>query len=518
MDILQVSTSDRLGGAERVAWDLFRSYRNVGHRSRLAVGRRRSDDPDIIELRHEDGTRGIRHASWRAHRLLQPYYSTRFGRRLCRLTHQWASPEGWADRGAGREDFHFPGTEALLSSEFASADILHAHNLHGSYFDLRILPRLSRARPLVLTLHDAWLLAGHCAHSKGCDRWRTGCGACPDLSIYPAIKKDATAENWRTKSEIFKNCRLFVATPCAWLMRKVEQSMLMPAIVERRVIPYGVDLSIFKPGDRATARNRLGIRQDADVLLFAANGIRKNAFKDFETLRRTLSRLAARGGGGRPLQFMALGESGSIERIGDAVVEFRPFLEDPTSVAAYYQAADVYVHAAKADTFPCTILEALACGTPVAATCVGGIGEQVRPAALTGDTRSITAWNDDPTGTLSPAGDDEALAAALGMLLENATLRHRCGATGVTEARNRFDLRRHASDYLNWYREILNLATEKEIQPGGLEQVSGPERPDEDSPPLAADVARMAVSSLKRETMLARFPGELGCGAERPGG
>jgi glycosyltransferase involved in cell wall biosynthesis len=51
------------------------------------------------------------------------------------------------------------------------------------------------------------------------------------------------------------------------------------------------------------------------------------------------------------------------------------------SVARYYQAADLYVHAAPADTFPNTVLEALACGTPVVATAIAGIPEQVERRA-----------------------------------------------------------------------------------------------------------------------------------------
>ena len=459
MDILQISTSDRLGGAERVAWDLFRTYRAMGHTSGLAVGRKRSDDDGVIELRNEDESRGVRSACWKAHRLLQPYYSTSIGRRLCRLTHQYASPDGRSDRAVGREDFHYPSTQTLVSSAYSSTDIMHAHNLHGGYFDLRMLPRLSAARPFVLTLHDAWLLAGHCAHSMNCERWRSGCGECPDLSIYPAVTTDATDLNWRVKSDIYRQCRLFVATPCHWLMRKVEQSMLMHAIVERRIIPYGVDLTIFKPGNRADARAQLSIRQDAAVLLFAANGIRRNAFKDYETLRRTIARLAAQPNRPRAIQFIAVGESGPAERIGGAVIEFRPFADDPATMAAYYQSADVYVHAAKADTFPCTILEALACGTPVAATAVGGIVEQVRSVAVPNShietQHDIAQWRGNPTGALTPAGDDESLAIAVDHLLSDDSLRHRCGEEAARDAAGRFDLQRHAENYLDWYGEII---------------------------------------------------------------
>src|SRR3990172_6801419 len=90
----------------------------------------------------------------------------------------------WAARLRGREDFNFPGTAALLELPGRTPDALHLHNLHGGYFDLRALPALTARVPAVLSLHDAWLLSGHCAHSFDCGRWETGCGECPALWIY----------------------------------------------------------------------------------------------------------------------------------------------------------------------------------------------------------------------------------------------------------------------------------------------------------------------------------------------
>ena len=51
--ILQVSTYDVSGGAEKVAWDLFDTYRTRGHGSWLAVGTRRSADPDVLPIEHD---------------------------------------------------------------------------------------------------------------------------------------------------------------------------------------------------------------------------------------------------------------------------------------------------------------------------------------------------------------------------------------------------------------------------------------------------------------------------------
>src|SRR5262249_8653803 len=160
------------------------------------------------------------------------------------------------------------------------------------------------------------------------------CGKCPDLSISPAIQRDATAYNWRRKKAIFARSRLYVASPSQWLLKKVEQSILIPAIIEARVIPNGVVLSDFHPANKEAARAVLGIPQDTKLLLFAAKGIRRNMWKDFETARAAVALLANRLHG-QNLMLIALGEKGPPERIEQAEIHFIPYLDDPKTVARY---------------------------------------------------------------------------------------------------------------------------------------------------------------------------------------
>lgn len=414
--ILQISTYDTIGGAEKVAWNLFQNYRARGYGSWLAVGDKLSDDQDVLRSPERNG-------SW--------------SRLVERGTKAF-------DRYWGIEDMHFPGTWQILDLPRQRPNIVHAHNLHGGprggYFDLRALPWLSRQVPLVLTLHDAWLLSGHCAHSLKCERWKTGCGHCPDLTLDPGIERDASAFNWRRKREIFARSRVYVATPSYWLMRKVEQSMLMPGVLEARVIPNGVDLSAFRPADKHAVRDALGIPRDAIVLLFTAYAVRRNRWKDYQTIQAAVAETVERLKG-QNLYFIALGEGAADERIGDARVRFVPHLTDVQAVASYYQAADVYIHAAHADTFPNTILEALACGTPVVATAVGGIPEQVE---------------DGRTGFLVPAGDAGAMADRITRVVLDADLARRMAWGAVETARREFDLCRQVDTYLAWYHALVN--------------------------------------------------------------
>jgi glycosyltransferase involved in cell wall biosynthesis len=334
-------------------------------------------------------------------------------------------------------------------------EIIHCHNLHGGFFDLGVLPWLSQQSPVIMTCHDTWLLSGHCAYSLDCERWKIGCGCCPYLSIYPSMRQDETDYNWQRKQAIYAKSRFHLATPSRWLMQKVEQSMLAPAVVEGRVIPNGVDLSVFHPADKQGVREVLGVPQDARVLLFTAVTIRHNIWKDYQTIRGAIARVAERLPGQRVL-FLALGEEAPTERIGQAEVRFIPYQKELETVARYYQAADIYLHAARADTFPNTVLEALACGTPVVATAVGGIPEQVK---------------DDVTGRLVPPGDAEAMAEAIIILLTDEALRRRLGYDAGQDAQIRFGLSRQVDAYLEWYGAIVERQNVERstLQPANLQ-------------------------------------------------
>src|SRR5262249_25040689 len=202
--------SDIGGGAEKVAWDLFQSYRSRGYASWLAVGHKRSNDSDVLLIPNHE-----LQGSWsRVWLEFSRYLESLDGRfraawRLSDLIRGVAEPRKWLDQYRGIEDFHFPGTWRLLGLTPQLPNIVHLHNLHGDYADPRVLPWLGQRLPVILTLHDTWLLSGHCAYSLDCERWKTGCGQCPDLTIYPAVRRDMTDYNWRRKRELYARSRLY---------------------------------------------------------------------------------------------------------------------------------------------------------------------------------------------------------------------------------------------------------------------------------------------------------------------
>lgn len=430
--ILQINTRDQRGGAERVVWNLFRAYQARGRRSWLVVGKKYSRDPQVWEMANAPYATKRWSRTWlRLSEALSPLRSHREWRGIATLQaqlHLIAQPDARRQRQQGYEDFAYPGTKQLLTQLPAYPDLIHCHNLHGDYFDLTALPWLSQQRPVLLHLHDMWHFTGHCVQPIDCTRWQRGCGACPYLATYPAVAKDNTAANWQRKQAIYAASHLYVVTVSQWLLAQVQQSML-PS-VRRYVIHNGIDLTVFKPGDREAARQALGLPPTARIILFSVY----STFADLTTLQNALSRIQ-----GEELLFIGVGQQAAAGQWGQGQVMNPGYIRTPIEMADYYRAADLYLQVTQADSFPTTILEALACGTPVIATAIGGIPEQIRHGE---------------TGLLILAKDDTALSTAIQRLLQDSEQRARMGVAAALDAHQRFGLEHQVDQFLALYEEI----------------------------------------------------------------
>ena len=453
LSVVQLNTHDEIGGAARLARELHNGLNRGGVPSRFVVGYKRSADASVTEM-VSDRYRNPWSRSWLsvAAAMGASPVSFRGKGRLSGALADIALPARALARYRGVDYFGYPA--AWHPEDWCgSANLLHLHNLHGGYFDLRALPALSASMPIVITLHDAWLLAGHCGHSFDCERWRIGCGNCPDLSIPPAVRRDGTGRNWLTKRDIFASSRLYVVTPSRWLMGKVPPSILGPAVAEARVIPNGVDLEVFRPQDKRSARAALGIAGDARVLIFAANGGARNPWKDFSTIREAA--IQASQSLGREIVLLVIGGQPGDGQIGNVRLRSVGEVSDRRLLARYVAAADVSVHAVKADNFSLWLSESLACGTPPVTVRVGGIPEVVQ---------------DGVTGLVVEPGDPAAFGRALVALLSDDQLRGRMSKAGSAHASSHLGLARMVDDYRRLYHEILDREADKS-RPGAAQDL-----------------------------------------------
>jgi glycosyltransferase involved in cell wall biosynthesis len=462
--VMQVSPYDVWSGAERIAWLLFKGLKARGLQSSMAVGNKTGNDPDIVVIPNRENYSGIRQVAWRLQQaLIYHRKAFRGSYRLSRLVRVVVEMGSVRDSYLGREDYRYPGIWNL--SQFVEEpDVINLHNLHGGYFDLRALPPISHRVPTVITLHDFWMLTGLCFYPMECERWRTGCGNCPQRHTRPSIipshlRRDGTANNWKEKRDFYAKSRLFVVCPSQWLMDKAKQSILAASIIGAKVIPNGIDLSVYRPGDRSQARQILGIADGRKVFLVVGAAILRNPIKGFSTIKDAMVRLAA-SHTGSTLLLLVIGARAQDEQYSGLEIRYVPYSKNDLEIARFYQAADVYIHGAIEDNFPTTILEAIACGTPVISTAAGGIPEQLKPLMAPGvSTYGISdnvkfCSHNEATGIFVPIGDSTAMSTALGWLLANDKIREAIGANAATDASHRFALDRQLDDYLQVYESM----------------------------------------------------------------
>jgi glycosyltransferase involved in cell wall biosynthesis len=246
---------------------------------------------------------------------------------------------------------------------------------------------------------------------------------------------DRTARQWQKKRELYRDSQLHIVAPSEWMADQARASVLDDAL-SIECIPNGIDLAVFSPRDQADARQALGIRKEAKVILFVAAKVSQRRkglaylYEALHSLRET-----------EDVILVTVGSAGANQPQleGFAQVHLGQVV-DESRLSLAYSAADLYVLPTLADNQPLTVLESLASGTPVVAFDVDGIPEMI--AHL-------------DTGYLARYKDSSDLAAGMRAILGDnalsARMRDRCRETAV----KRYDLQRQARRYVELYEHAI---------------------------------------------------------------
>ena len=253
-----------------------------------------------------------------------------------------------------------------------SPDLIHLHNLHGFYINIRILfDYLAKADiPVVWTLHDCWAMTGHCAHFvyNGCMKWKTCCHHCPQKKAYPvSLVMDLSRRNYKDKKRLFTSIpRLTICTPSEWLAGIVKQSFLGNFPVY--VMPNGIDLEVFKPTP-SNFRETYGIGKRKMILAVSNVWSEKKGFLDICKMADMIDQQEY------ALVIVSITEEQKKQLPASVISIART--QNVQQLVEIYTAADVFINPTYEDTFPTVNLEALACGTPVVTYNTGGSVEAI---------------------------------------------------------------------------------------------------------------------------------------------
>ena len=207
---------------------------------------------------------------------------------------------------------------------------------------------------------------------------------------------------------------------------------------ERKVveIPLGLDLAPFlQPLDGAHARSRLGLAADKPVVAIVARLVPvKNVSLFLRAMLSVPSGFALIVGDGE------LRSSLEAEAADLGIADRTRFVGWQSDMRAIYAAADIVALTSHNEGSPVSIIEAMAAGRPIVATAVGGVPDVVRNGV---------------DGLLVPAGDGDALAAAINSLVADPLRRDRLGAAARTSVHPRFDASRLVAEITRLYESLV---------------------------------------------------------------
>ena len=197
-----------------------------------------------------------------------------------------------------------------------------------------------------------------------------------------------------------------------------------------------MDLQVFRPIAKQTARAKLGIDSCVRLIGFGADNIRDER-KGIGCLLDSLDRLPADSN----LEAIVFG-AGKLDRTPRSLRKLHQFgfVDDQATQAAIYSACDFVIVPSREDNQPSVGLEAMACGTPVVAFDAGGIKEFVQAGS---------------TGMLAPVGDKTRLAEAIQWMLNHPEARRHMGERSRLTILRDFDITQQSAQYLQIYKTLL---------------------------------------------------------------
>ncbi len=339
----------------------------------------------------------------------------------------------------------WPAWDVAGHPAVAAADLVNIHWVAGFLAAGGVRRIVESGRPVAWTLHDMRPFTGGCHYASGCRGFTAACNACPQLAAALARLPERSLARARRR---LRGLPLTFVAPSRWLADELSHSSLFdPAAHAIRVIPNGLDLECYAPGDRAATRRRLGLPAAGLGILLGSVSLdeqRKGAALAAEAVAA-----AARLGAGSPTSlFVVTYGSGSLTIPGVACRHLGS-LDEPGVIAAAH-ACDLHLTMAREDNLPNTVMEALACGLPVLATRTGGHPEMI------GDGRE---------GWLVEVDDVASAAAVLARLSSEPSQVAAAGAAARQRAESEWDSRLQARRYLDLATELAGRRTVRRGSP-----------------------------------------------------
>jgi glycosyltransferase involved in cell wall biosynthesis len=247
----------------------------------------------------------------------------------------------------------FNGIDITKHIAYQEADIIHLHWING-LISLRTLRKIRK--PVVWTLRDMWPMTGGCHYSLACEGYKNTCGRCPQLESKTEYDLSRIILNQKRK---WIPKKVWVVGISQWVSECAQQSTIFKDY-HIKTISNNINTKLFFPIDIVRARTILHLPLDKNIVLVGAEKI-DNYYKGFDLFIKSLDYLNSDN-----VHIVTFGNS------SDDALQYSKFtstslgyITDVALLRLAYSAADVFVAPSVMEAFGKTLVESMACGTPV---------------------------------------------------------------------------------------------------------------------------------------------------------
>lgn len=242
-------------------------------------------------------------------------------------------------------------------------DVVHLHCINGYFVNMyRLLNFLKQEGfSTVLTLHAEFMYTGGCGYTKGCTKYMTGCGGCPQWKDErKSLFFDRTATMWKKMKKAMEGFdKLYVVSVSPCLMERAQQATLLQGKRHCTVL-NGLDTTTFVYEKDEELAKELGI-ENKKVILHVTSDFH-NKIKG----GRYVIELARRFEKRKDVVFVVVGAEGQCD-LSNLI--FAGKVQKQKKLANYYSMAQITLLTSQYETFSMPVAESLCCGTPVVGFC-----------------------------------------------------------------------------------------------------------------------------------------------------
>jgi len=322
------------------------------------------------------------------------------------------------------------GFDISTCKDIIDCDIINLHWINEgmlSYDSLKQLKALNK--PIVWTLHDMWSFTGGCHYDEECGRYKENCGNCKVLKSNK--NNDISSSILKTKMKIYENMNITIVGCSNWITSCAKESTVFK---DKNCIniPNAINTKVYKPISKEIAKDILNIETQKKIILFGAMSSTSDVRKGFKYLLESVKYLD------KDKYLAVVFGNNDINEDIEKYLETKYFgkLSDDYTLNLLYNAADVFVAPSIQENLANTVMESLACGTPVVAFNIGGMADMIKHK-----------YN----GYLSNSFDSEDLAKGIIYSVEN---NEELGSNARLYVVNNYDYNEISKRYYDLYESL----------------------------------------------------------------